>query len=126
METIKLRITSCDNLIQEIDKCKMVVIPGEDGECGIMFGHVPIITTLLLGCIRVYLSGNDDKISEIFCVNEGVASYADGVLDIVGCDIVLKGDKKVIDAAIKDAKSQKDDKVVGQYEEFLKILPHYQ
>lgn len=39
------------------EDCDMVVLPGELGDLGILFGHVPMIVAIKQGKIRIYIDG---------------------------------------------------------------------
>ncbi len=39
----------------------MVVVPGSDGDFGVLFGHTPVLTTVRPGVIDMYTEGNITK-----------------------------------------------------------------
>jgi F-type H+-transporting ATPase subunit epsilon len=57
----------------------IVVLPGSDGEMGILPHHAPLLTTLKMGIIKVRLSGHE----EIFTVAGGVAEVQPDLVTIL-------------------------------------------
>jgi len=39
----------------------MVVVPGADGDFGVLFGHAPVLTTIRPGVIDIYIKGSITK-----------------------------------------------------------------
>ncbi|MFL2782520.1 MAG: ATP synthase F1 subunit epsilon [Rhodospirillales bacterium] len=48
----------------------MVVVPGVDGDFGVLRGHTPILTTVRPGCIKMYQGG---KVVKTFFIEGGIA-----------------------------------------------------
>ena len=88
--TIRCEIVSQDRLVFEGD-ADIVVLPGIAGEMGILPNHVPLLSTLSMGVIRVQL-GNEE---EVFTVTGGlveiqpdlVTVLADAAESVVEIDI---------------------------------------
>jgi F-type H+-transporting ATPase subunit epsilon len=58
------------------DDVDMVVMPGSEGELGVMAGHVPMIVQLKAGEVRLYNGTNHKP----FVINNGIAHITgDGV-----------------------------------------------
>ncbi len=57
----------------------IVVLPGTDGEMGILPNHAPLLTTLKFGIIKVRAHGNE----EIFTVAGGVAEIQPEIVTIL-------------------------------------------
>jgi F-type H+-transporting ATPase subunit epsilon len=66
----KIDVTTPDELVIS-DEIKMAVIPGEEGEMGILAHHSPVISTLKTGVIYIY--GSDDQEKGRVFVSEGFA-----------------------------------------------------
>jgi F-type H+-transporting ATPase subunit epsilon len=64
---IRCEIVSQDRLVWEGD-ADIVVVPGEDGEMGILPNHAPLLSTLRFGILRVRYRGKE----EVFTVAGGV------------------------------------------------------
>ena len=70
---MKLKLISTSKVEYEGD-VEMVILPGEDGEFGILPQHMEMIASLKEGEVRVY---NGDKVEKI-SIKGGVASIYDG------------------------------------------------
>ena len=64
MADLKFELVTPDRLVMS-DDVYMVVVPGSEGESGILAGHAPYMTTLRDGDISVYRSagGPPEKIA---------------------------------------------------------------
>jgi len=69
METFAFKLVSPDKTLIE-DDVSMVVLPGIEGDIGVLKYHSPIITTLRPGTVRVY---KQDMLESKTFVNGGVA-----------------------------------------------------
>lgn len=76
--TIRCEIVSQDRTVFEGD-VDIVVIPGADGEMGILPKHSPILTTLKFGIIKVRKGG----VEELFTVAGGVAEVQPDIVTIL-------------------------------------------
>ena len=76
--TIRCEIVSQDRTVFEGD-VDIVVIPGADGEMGILPKHSPVLTTLKYGIIKVRKGGNE----ELFTVAGGVAEVQPDIVTIL-------------------------------------------
>jgi len=75
---IRCEIVSQDRKVYEGD-VDIVVLPGSDGEMGILPHHAPLLTTLKMGIIKVRTSGHE----EIFTVAGGVAEVQPDLVTIL-------------------------------------------
>jgi len=78
MMTIRCEIVSQDRMVFEGD-ADMVVLPGTDGEMGILPHHSPLLTTLKFGVVRVRTKQGE----EIFTVAGGVAEVQPDIVTIL-------------------------------------------
>jgi F-type H+-transporting ATPase subunit epsilon len=76
--TIRCEIVSQDRTVFEGD-VDIVVIPGADGEMGILPKHSPVLTTLKYGIIKVRRSGEE----KLFTVAGGVAEVQPDIVTIL-------------------------------------------
>jgi F-type H+-transporting ATPase subunit epsilon len=76
--TIRCEIVSQDRTVFEGD-VDIVVLPGSDGEMGILPKHAPILTTLKYGIIKVRKSGKE----ELFTVAGGVAEIQPDIVTVL-------------------------------------------
>lgn len=76
--TIRCEIASQDRLVFEGD-VDIVVLPGADGEMGILSNHAPLLTTLNMGVIKVRKGDQED----IFTVTGGLAEIQPEIVTIL-------------------------------------------
>jgi F-type H+-transporting ATPase subunit epsilon len=76
--TIRCEIVSQDRTVFEGD-VDIVVIPGADGEMGILPKHSPVLTTLKYGIIKVRKSGEE----QLFTVAGGVAEVQPDIVTVL-------------------------------------------
>ena len=76
--TIRCEIVSQDRTVFTGD-VDIVVLPGTEGEMGILPKHAPVLTTLKFGIIKVRKSGKE----EIFTVAGGIAEVQPDIITIL-------------------------------------------
>ncbi|MEN8172129.1 MAG: ATP synthase F1 subunit epsilon [Chloroflexota bacterium] len=75
---IRCEIVSQDRTIFE-GEADIVVLPGREGEMGILPNHSPLLTTLNFGVIRVRLGDQED----IYTVSGGIAEVQPDIVTIL-------------------------------------------
>ena len=80
MANLHFELVTPDRLVMS-DDVYMVVVPGTEGESGIMAGHAPYMTTLKNGDIAVYRSAGGQP--ERIPVNGGFAEVSDKGLTVL-------------------------------------------
>jgi F-type H+-transporting ATPase subunit epsilon len=75
---IRCEIVSQDRLVYTGD-VDIVVLPGTDGEMGILPHHAPLLTTLKIGIIKVRSGGKE----EVFTVAGGVAEVQPDIVTVL-------------------------------------------
>ena len=80
MADLHFELVTPDRLVMS-DDVYMVVVPGTEGESGIMAGHAPYMTTLRNGDVAIYRTqgGQPEKIS----VTGGFAEVSDKGLTVL-------------------------------------------
>jgi F-type H+-transporting ATPase subunit epsilon len=76
--TIRCEIVSQDRMVFEGD-VDIVVLPGADGEMGVLPHHAPLLTTLKYGIIKVRQKANE----QIFTVAGGVAEIQPNIVTVL-------------------------------------------
>ena len=76
--SIRCEIISQDRIVFQGD-ADIVVLPGTDGEMGILPHHAPLLTTLKYGIIKVRSQGNET----IFTVAGGIAEIQPNLITIL-------------------------------------------
>ncbi|MCC8376904.1 MAG: F0F1 ATP synthase subunit epsilon [Rickettsia endosymbiont of Graphium doson] len=75
--TINVKIITPLNIVFE-EQAKMVTLPGEEGEFGVLQGHAPMIVSLKAGLVQVYIDDmHKPKITYLIAngVTEVIGSY---------------------------------------------------
>ena len=67
----------------------MVVVPGGDGDFGVLPGHAPLLSTLRPGIVNVY---ENDKVSQRLFVAGGFAEVAEGGFTVLADEAVAVED----------------------------------
>ena len=75
---IRCEIVSQDRTVFEED-VDIVVLPGTDGEMGILPHHAPLLTTLKYGLIKVRIQGEE----QVFTVAGGVAEIQPEIVTVL-------------------------------------------
>ena len=100
IENTKLEIiTPLDVLISK--ETKMVVLPGLEGNLGIMKKHTPLITLLKRGVITLY--NENDKISDQIVVDGGIAEIKSDEIFVLSerAEVANVSNKQVLTENIK-------------------------
>jgi F-type H+-transporting ATPase subunit epsilon len=80
MSDLHFELVTPDKLVMS-DDVYMVVVPGTEGESGIMAGHAPFMTTLKNGDIAVYRAAGAQP--ERIAVTGGFAEVSDKGLTVL-------------------------------------------
>ena len=97
-EEFKLEIISPEKSFFSKDKVTEVVIPGYEGEMGVLKDHISLISFLKPGIIKVFSKDGE----ELFFVEDGIAEFKENDLSILTSSIFnLKNkDKNYIEKLI--------------------------
>lgn len=77
-QKLKARIAGPLGVKREVD-ADMVILPGSEGELGVMYNHIPMIVQLKAGDVRVHNGSNIETIS----IGKGIAVINATSVDIV-------------------------------------------
>ena len=80
MADFHFELVTPDRLVRSED-VYMVVVPGTEGESGIMAGHAPLMTTLKDGDLKVFKSAGAQP--ESIAVSGGFAEVGDNGLTVL-------------------------------------------
>ena len=104
--SFKLEIVSPEKLFFSDDNIEEVVIPAYEGEMGILKDHIPIISFLKPGILKLYNSQNKE---EKFYIEDGVVEFNDNCLTVLTSKI----------SDIKDLKTNEISKIISESEKKL-------
>jgi F-type H+-transporting ATPase subunit epsilon len=113
MSTIQVEVVSAEESIFS-GQAKFVALPGEAGELGILPGHVPLITRIKPGAVRIEKADGDE---EFVFVAGGILEVQPKVVTVLS-DTAIRGHdldeakandaRKAAEEALKNAKSDVD------------------
>ena len=81
--SFNLQIISPDESVFD-EEIEMVIIPGTEGDIGVLSNHMPLITSLRLGNIYIY---RNKKIIKKFLVNGGILEVFENRCTLLAEDI---------------------------------------
>jgi F-type H+-transporting ATPase subunit epsilon len=103
---IRCEIVSQDRMVYQ-GEADIVVLPGTDGEMGILPHHAPLLTTLKMGIIKVRSRGKE----EIFTVAGGVAEVQPEIVTVLA-DAAENVDE--IDVARAEAARKRAEEILAR------------
>ena len=111
MRTLRLEIVTPEAKAYSED-VEMVVLPGTDGELGVYPQHVPVLTTLKPGELRVIKSGKETSLA----VGEGFAEITADSISVL-TDMALEStaiDEAAAEAAVARAQAAMKEDLGGE------------
>jgi len=111
MSTIHVDVVSAEESIFN-GEAKFVALPGEAGELGILPGHVPLITRIKPGSIRIQVPNAPE---EIFFVSGGILEIQPGVVTVLA-DVAIRG-HDIDEAKALEAKKGAQDAIKNRASE---------
>lgn len=60
-DTFKFELVSPERVLMSVD-AELAVIPGVEGDFGVLVGHAPVVSTLRPGTIEVKVAGSDKRV----------------------------------------------------------------
>ena len=106
--SFKLEIISPQSKIfnDVIDLC---ILPGIEGDFGILKNHMPFLTTLRLGVAYIY---KEKKLLETYLVSGGVVEVSDNQCTLLTEEIIKSKDFKI--SNLEDEVEKKKEKIVNK------------
>ena len=108
MATIKVDVVSAEESIFSSD-AELVSLTGKSGELGILPGHVPLITLIRPGFVRIHLPGKTE-VEQVF-VAGGVLEVQPDLVTVLADTAVRSNDLDEAKAAkaLEDARAQRQN-----------------
>ena len=108
MTTISFDLVSPENLIFN-DDVGMIIVPGKDGDLGVLPGHSKVMSSLRPGRVMVY--GQDKNLLKSFFVSGGFAEVNPEKCIVLAesVDEINTIEKAAIEKEIQDLESQDTD-----------------
>ena len=116
-ESFNIEIVSPEKSFLSKDNVTEVVVPGFEGEIGILKDHISIISFLKPGIIKVF-SGSEE---ENFFVEDGIVEFKDNSLSILTSSIfnIKDADKNYININISEAEKELSSEELDDQKRFL-------
>ncbi len=92
---------------------EFVVLPGEAGELGILPGHMPLMTRIRQGTVRIKVQGQD--VEELVFVAGGMLEVQPNLVTVLA-DTAIRG-KDLDEAKALDAKKKAEEAMVDRTSE---------
>jgi F-type H+-transporting ATPase subunit epsilon len=93
------------------ESIEMVIIPGREGDIGVLSNHMPLITSLRLGNIYIY---KDKKVIKKFLVNGGILEVIENKCTLLTEDISDLESEVVNNDEKDDQLAQKKSEIASQ------------
>ena len=105
MATISFDLVSPENLIFN-DEVGMIIVPGKDGDFGVLPGHSKVMSSLRPGRVMVY--GEDKNLLKSFFVSGGFAEVNPEKCIVLAesVDEINKLEKSAIEKEVQDLEGQ--------------------
>ena len=113
MANISFDLVSPENLLFN-DKVGMIIVPGKDGDLGILPGHSKVISTLRPGRVMIY--GEDKNLLKSFFVSGGFAEINPEKCIVLAenVDELSSLEKSLVEKEIQQLESQNETKTNEQ------------
>ena len=113
-ETTNLEVVTPSAIILS-EPVEMVVVPGSDGQIGVLPRHTKVISTLDRGLVDIF---NDNKISSQIMIDGGIAEINETTVTILAerAEKIDKANKQVLEEKLLDYQSQEnhDDQNIAE------------
>jgi F-type H+-transporting ATPase subunit epsilon len=104
--TFSVSLTTPDGAVFD-DEAEMIIVPGADGEIGVLARHAPLIALLKAGSTRVYIDRASEQVHE-FATGPGFFTVEqDRALALVDTAVdVREIDPAIAEAQLEDARTE--------------------
>ena len=116
-ESFSIEIVNPEKSFLSTDNVSEVIVPAFEGEIGILKDHIPIISFLKPGIVKVFI-GNDE---ENYYVEDGIIEFKNNSLSILTSSIfnLKDADKNYINKAISDSEKELSSDEIDDQKRFL-------
>tara|TARA_B100001123_G_C14399318_1_gene666127 strand:- start:83 stop:478 length:396 start_codon:yes stop_codon:yes gene_type:complete len=116
-ENFKIEIIGPEKIIFS-HNIKMVTLPSYEGEMSILKNHIPIITFLRPGVIRV--EKNDGSLEHFFA-QDGTIEYSNDSLVVLSSSAIniKELSKDFLDTLVKDTKKRLEEKNITDHDRYM-------
>lgn len=134
METFRFELVSPESLLKDTT-AGMVIVPGMDGDFGVLPGHSPMMSTMRPGVLEIHEDESSD--AERLFVKGGLAQVTPTGLTILAEEIIHLGDVDIVDlesnitnvrqnldAAVDDIDKARAERELGWMEALSEVMSH--
>ena len=116
-ENFNIEIVNPEKLFLSKENVTEVVVPAFEGEIGILKDHIPIISFLKPGIIKVFIGSEEEN----YYVEDGIVEFKDNSLSILTSSIFnLKDiDKNHISNSISEAENELSKDEIDDQKRFI-------
>ena len=116
-EEFKVEIINPDKLFISKDNVTEVVVPGYEGDMGILKDHISIISFLKPGIIKILEKNEEEK----YYIEDGIMEFKDNSLSILTSSIhnIKNMKKNNIEDSLKNAEKLLNNENLADREKFL-------
>lgn len=124
-ENINIKVITPLEVIADND-VKMAVLPGSEGDLGVLFKHTPLLTLLRRGKIKFY--NNEDKFEQTIVVDDGIAEIKNETIIVLSerAERLNSLDKKTLESQMSKLQNKISSKNATDLEvrefDFLKFV----
>ena len=112
--TISFDLVSPEQLVFN-DKAGMIIVPGKEGDMGVLPGHSKLLSSLRLGRVMVY--GEDKQLLQSFFVSGGFVEINPEKCIVLAEEVFEMAalDKSAIERQMQDLENETGDESMQQY-----------
>ena len=116
-EEFKVEIVNPEKSFLSKENVTEVIVPAFEGEIGILKDHIPLISFLKPGIVKVFI-GNDE---ENYYVEDGIVEFKNNSLSILTSSIfnLKDADNNYINKAISDSEKELSTDEIDDQKRFL-------
>ena len=116
-ENFKIEIVNPEKSFLSKEEVSEVVVPAFEGEIGILKDHIPIISFLKPGIIKVYIGSEVEN----YYVEDGIVEFKDNSLSILTSSIfnLKDADKNHISNSISEAENELSKGEIDDQKRFI-------
>ena len=116
-ENFNIEIVNPEKSFLSKENVTEVVVPAFEGEIGILKDHIPIISFLKPGIIKVFIGPEQEN----YYVEDGIVEFKDNSLSILTSSIfnLKEADKNYINKAISDSEKELSSDEIDDQKRFL-------
>ena len=116
-ESFSIEIVNPEKSFLSKDNVSEVIVPAFEGEIGILKDHIPLISFLKPGILKVFTSNEEEN----YYIEDGIVEFKDNSLSVLTSSIfnIKDSDKNYIVNSISEAEKELSKKEIDDQKRFL-------